>query len=114
MRYRQLGASGLRASVLTTGTMTFGGRGGFASIGSTGVEEGRRQVDRRLEAGVNLLDTANVCSDGLAEEIFQASRHQPAIGGFRLSPHALRPRPRVVVAPGRPAPVEAGARSTAR
>jgi aryl-alcohol dehydrogenase-like predicted oxidoreductase len=69
MRYRQLGASGLRVSVLTMGTMTFGGRGGFASVGSTDLEEARRQVDRCLEAGVNLIDTANVYSDGLSEEI---------------------------------------------
>jgi aryl-alcohol dehydrogenase-like predicted oxidoreductase len=69
MEYRQLGASGLRVSVLTMGTMTFGGRGGFAPVGSTGLEEARRQVDRCLEAGVNLIDTANVYSDGLSEEI---------------------------------------------
>ena len=69
MRYRQLGGSGLRVSALTMGTMTFGGTGGFASVGSTGLEEARRQVDRCLEAGVNLIDTANVYSDGLSEEI---------------------------------------------
>jgi aryl-alcohol dehydrogenase-like predicted oxidoreductase len=69
MRYRQLGGSGLRVSVLTMGTMTFGGAGGFASVGSTGLEEARRQVDRCLEAGINLIDTANVYSDGLSEEI---------------------------------------------
>jgi hypothetical protein len=44
MRYRQLGGSGLRVSVLTMGTMTFGGTGGFASVGSTGLEDARRQV----------------------------------------------------------------------
>jgi aryl-alcohol dehydrogenase-like predicted oxidoreductase len=69
MRYRQLGGSGLRVSVLTMGTMTFGGTGGFASVGSTDVEEARRQVDRCLDAGVNLIDTANVYSGGLSEEI---------------------------------------------
>jgi aryl-alcohol dehydrogenase-like predicted oxidoreductase len=69
MRYRQLGASGLRVSVLTMGTMTFGGAGGFASVGSTDLEGARRQVDRCLEAGINLIDTADVYSDGLSEEI---------------------------------------------
>jgi aryl-alcohol dehydrogenase-like predicted oxidoreductase len=69
MRYRQLGASGLRVSVLAMGTMTFGGKGGFASVGSTGVDEARRQVDACLEAGINLIDTANVYSGGLSEEI---------------------------------------------
>ena len=69
MEYRALGRSGLRISVLTMGTMTFGGRGGFASVGSTGVDQARRQVDMCLEAGVNLIDTADVYSGGLAEEI---------------------------------------------
>jgi aryl-alcohol dehydrogenase-like predicted oxidoreductase len=34
MEYRQLGKSGLRVSVLSLGTMTFGGRGNFTKIGS--------------------------------------------------------------------------------
>ena len=69
MEYRTLGRSGLRVSVLTMGTMTFGGQGDFANVGSTGVDEARRQVDQCLEAGVNLIDTADVYSGGLAEEI---------------------------------------------
>ena len=69
MEYRALGRSGLKVSVLTMGTMTFGGRGGFANVGSTGVDEARRQVDQCLEAGINLLDTADVYSGGAAEEI---------------------------------------------
>jgi aryl-alcohol dehydrogenase-like predicted oxidoreductase len=79
VEYRNLGKSGLKISVLTMGTMTFGGTGGFASVGSTGVEEARRQVDMCLEAGVNLIDTADVYSAGLAEEIvgkvLQGRRH---------------------------------------
>ena len=55
--------------MLTMGTMTFGGRGGFANVGSTGVDEARQQVDLCLEAGVNLIDTADVYSSGLSEEI---------------------------------------------
>jgi aryl-alcohol dehydrogenase-like predicted oxidoreductase len=69
MDYRQLGRSGLRVSALTLGTMTFGGRGNFANVGSTGVTDARRQVDLCLDAGVNLFDTADVYSDGLSEEI---------------------------------------------
>jgi aryl-alcohol dehydrogenase-like predicted oxidoreductase len=69
MEYRQLGRSGLRASVLTLGTMTFGGRGNFAAVGSTDVAGARRQVDRCLDAGINLFDTADVYSAGLSEEI---------------------------------------------
>jgi aryl-alcohol dehydrogenase-like predicted oxidoreductase len=69
VEYRALGRSGLKISVLTMGTMTFGGTGDFASVGSTGLDEARRQVDMCLEAGVNLIDTADVYSNGLAEEI---------------------------------------------
>ena len=69
MEYRALGKSGLRVSVLTMGTMTFGGRGNFADVGSTGADEARRQVDQCLAAGVNLFDTADVYSGGLSEEI---------------------------------------------
>ena len=69
MEYRTLGGSGLRVSVLTMGTMTFGGTGGFGDVGSTGLVEARRQVDMCLDAGVNLIDTADVYSAGLSEEI---------------------------------------------
>jgi len=51
------------------GTMTFGGSGPFKNVGSTDVQEARRQVDMCLDAGVNLIDTADVYSDGQAEEI---------------------------------------------
>jgi aryl-alcohol dehydrogenase-like predicted oxidoreductase len=69
MDYRQLGRSGLKVSVLSMGTMTFGGRGVFGNVGTTGVDGARRQVDQCLEAGVNLIDTADVYSAGLSEEI---------------------------------------------
>jgi aryl-alcohol dehydrogenase-like predicted oxidoreductase len=69
MEYRQLGQSGLRVSVLTLGTMTFGGRGGFQAVGATDVDGARRQVDMCLDAGINLIDTADVYSGGVAEEI---------------------------------------------
>ncbi len=73
MEYRQLGRSGLRVSALTMGTMTFGGRGPFGNVGDTGTDEARRQVDMCLDAGVNLIDTADVYSGGLAEEIVGAA-----------------------------------------
>ena len=62
MEYRQLGRSGLRVSALTLGTMTFGGRGGFRAVGATDVVSARRQVDMCLDAGINLIDTADVYS----------------------------------------------------
>lgn len=69
MEYRQLGRSGLRVSVLTLGTMTFGGSGAFAKTGDTDAAGARRLVDVALEAGINLFDTANVYSWGVSEEI---------------------------------------------
>jgi aryl-alcohol dehydrogenase-like predicted oxidoreductase len=69
MEYRQLGRSGLRVSALALGTMTFGGRGAFANVGATDVAGAARQVDMCLDAGVNMIDTADVYSLGLSEEI---------------------------------------------
>ena len=69
MEYRQLGRSGLKVSVFSLGTMTFGGKGNFGKTGATDVEGARRQVDLCLEAGINLVDTADIYSTGLAEEI---------------------------------------------
>ncbi|SER52494.1 Predicted oxidoreductase [Faunimonas pinastri] len=69
MEYRQLGRSGLRVSVLTMGTMTFGGKGNFGKVGSTDVDGARRQLDLCAEAGVNFIDTADVYSQGASEEI---------------------------------------------
>jgi aryl-alcohol dehydrogenase-like predicted oxidoreductase len=49
--------------------MTFGGRAQFRAVGETQLEDARRQIDMALDAGVNLIDTADVYSEGLAEEI---------------------------------------------
>ncbi len=57
--------------MLTLGTGTFGGKGElFSAWGSSGVAEARRLVDVCLDAGLNMFDSADVYSDGLAEEIF--------------------------------------------
>lgn len=69
MEYRYLGNSGLRVSVLSMGTFSFGGRGDFAMVGNQGVAEARKLVDLSIEAGINLFDTANMYSLGRSEEI---------------------------------------------
>ncbi|HXP55771.1 MAG TPA: aldo/keto reductase [Streptosporangiaceae bacterium] len=69
MEYRQLGRSGLRISTLTLGTMTFGGKGGFGQVGSTDLAGAKRQIGMALDAGVNLIDTADIYSAGASEEI---------------------------------------------
>ncbi|MDX6203528.1 MAG: hypothetical protein QOJ83_3028 [Frankiales bacterium] len=73
MEYRQLGRSGLKVSALTLGTMTYGGGGKFAKVGAVMHDEARTQIDLALDAGVNLIDTADVYSNGLSEEIVGAA-----------------------------------------
>jgi len=68
MEYRQLGRSGLRVSALTLGTMTFG-QAETSAIGTVDEAGVRRQVDIALDAGVNLIDTANMYSTGASETL---------------------------------------------
>src|SRR4030081_2703187 len=78
MELRRLGTSGLRVSALSLGAMTVGasqGRGtpyGTPTLtkgGTSSDEEARRVFDRALEAGINLVDTANVYTEGRSEEL---------------------------------------------
>jgi aryl-alcohol dehydrogenase-like predicted oxidoreductase len=69
METRFLGKSGLKISVLSFGTMTFGGSDFFQEIGATQVDEAQHLIDICLDAGVNIFDTADVYSNGLSEEI---------------------------------------------
>jgi len=80
MEYRQLGASGFKVPVLSLGTGTFGGAGEFfKGFGTNTVEEATRLVDIALEAGINMFDSADIYSNGLAEEILgQAIRGRRA------------------------------------
>ncbi|CAA9338512.1 MAG: Putative oxidoreductase [uncultured Nocardioidaceae bacterium] len=61
MEYRTLGSSGCAVSVLALGTMTFGRE--------TGEADSHAQLDRFVEAGGTLVDTADVYSTGVSEEI---------------------------------------------
>ncbi|MEW6750891.1 MAG: aldo/keto reductase [Candidatus Latescibacterota bacterium] len=61
MDYRDLGRTGVKVSPLCLGTMNFGG--------PTPAEEARRIVDRALEAGINVIDTANVYTGGESERL---------------------------------------------
>ena len=78
MHYRTLGRSGLKVSQLTLGTMTFGGEGAMAKVGNTDVQDARGMIDRAIDAGVNIFDTANMYSGGASEEILGQ-----ALGGKR-------------------------------
>ena len=69
MEYRRLGNSGLKVSVLTLGTMTYGGKGNFAKVGAGGVADVTRAIDLCADHGVNLIDTADIYSFGHCEEL---------------------------------------------
>jgi aryl-alcohol dehydrogenase-like predicted oxidoreductase len=74
MEHRRLGRSGLMVPALTLGTGTFGGKGEFfAAWGATDVAEATRMVDICLDAGLTMFDSADVYSDGAAEEILGAA-----------------------------------------
>ncbi|WP_437562421.1 aldo/keto reductase [Sorangium sp. So ce542] len=70
MEFRLLGGSGFKVPVLSLGTGTFGGGNEFfRGWGATDVAEATRLVDVSLEAGMNMFDSADIYSGGLAEEI---------------------------------------------
>ncbi|HEX5343216.1 MAG TPA: aldo/keto reductase [Duganella sp.] len=70
MNFKRLGKSGLRVPELSFGTATFGGGNDFFKAwGSTDAGAASRLIDVCLEHGVSMFDTADVYSDGLAEQI---------------------------------------------
>lgn len=95
MEYRLLGRSGLKVSTVTLGTMTMGGKGVFGKVGNVGLDEARRQIDMCIDAGVNLIDTADVYSNGACEEIVGE-----ALGGKRKDGVLLATKARFPMGPG--------------
>ena len=61
MEYRRLGRSGLKISKLALGTMNFGN--------PTDKTESFRIINTALDAGINILDCADVYADGESERI---------------------------------------------
>lgn len=61
MEYRRLGRAGLMVSELCLGTMTFGNEADEVTS--------KQITDRFVEAGGNFVDTANVYSKGVSEEL---------------------------------------------
>ncbi|MDQ3990756.1 MAG: aldo/keto reductase [Actinomycetota bacterium] len=62
MELRALGRTGVRVSELALGTMMLG------PWGNPDRDEGIRMIHRALDAGINLIDTADVYSRGVSEE----------------------------------------------
>ncbi|MDQ1431952.1 MAG: hypothetical protein QOF40_2554 [Actinomycetota bacterium] len=71
MERRRLGASGLEVSKLALGAMTFGS--GMPPVTTVDEQQARVMIDRALDAGVNLIDTADVYANGQSEEILGAA-----------------------------------------
>ncbi len=70
MRYHTLGQTGLLVSELCLGTMTFGaGEGIFQHMGGLQQQDVEELLKASLDAGINFIDTANVYSQGLSEQI---------------------------------------------
>ncbi|PPK67466.1 aldo/keto reductase [Actinokineospora auranticolor] len=63
MQYRTLGRTGVRVSTLALGAMNFG------RVGRTTQDEATAIVDAALEAGVNVIDTADAYGAGESEEL---------------------------------------------
>ena len=66
MNYRLFGRTGLRASELILGTMTFGDAWGEFGAGA---DESRKIFNAYVERGGNFIDTANGYTNGQSEEI---------------------------------------------
>ena len=90
MEYRQLGRCGLRISRLTLGTMGFGGSGQFRDVGEIDLDGARRQIDMALDAGVNLIDTADIYSLGASEEMSARRSAAAATGSCSRPRRAFR------------------------
>ncbi|XEY00900.1 aldo/keto reductase [Tistrella bauzanensis] len=70
MRMRRLGNSGLFISEFCFGAMTFGGRDGiWGQVGRLGQDDADALVRAALDAGINVIDTANTYADGRSEQM---------------------------------------------
>jgi aryl-alcohol dehydrogenase-like predicted oxidoreductase len=65
MHYRMLGSSTLRVSIVSLGTWVFGGD----NWGKVDDNESIASIQKAIEVGINLIDTAPVYGDGHAEAI---------------------------------------------
>jgi len=69
MKYNLLGNTGLLVSELCLGTMTFGGRGMWTAIGTLPQDQVNSLVKQSVDGGINFIDTANIYSEGLSEQM---------------------------------------------
>ena len=86
MRYRTLGRTGIQVSAYALGAMMFG------AIGNPDHDDSIRIIHKALDAGINVIDTAEVYSDGESEEIVGEAlkgRRDGIVLATKLRPRAL-------------------------
>ncbi|MDS2172245.1 aldo/keto reductase [Nesterenkonia sp. CL21] len=72
--YRQLSPTcGLRVSPVALGTLTFGRGEELTHMGDLDADRAAEMLSRAHEAGINLIDTANLYGRGVAEEVVAAA-----------------------------------------
>ncbi len=67
MKYTPIGRTGVHASLLALGAMTFGEKNTW-KLGGLGPEIVGKMVDRAIDVGINLFDTADVYDEGESEK----------------------------------------------
>jgi aryl-alcohol dehydrogenase-like predicted oxidoreductase len=90
LEYRDLGQTGMRVSEISLGTWAFGDGWGTVSEG-----DAYAALNRAVDLGVNLLDTADVYGDGRSEKLIaRLLKNRPNVeilvatkAGRRLDPH---------------------------
>ena len=86
MRYRTLGRTGIKVSAYALGAMMFG------AIGNPDHDDSIRIIHKALDAGINVVDTAEVYSDGESEEIVGKAlkgRRDNIVLATKVRPRAL-------------------------
>ncbi len=69
MNYNPLGNTGVLVSEICLGTMTFGGNGYWKAMGELQQDAVNDIVKTAVDQGINFIDTANVYSFGLSEQL---------------------------------------------
>jgi len=69
MKYKNLSNTGVLVSELCLGTMTFGGKGFWEVIGQQPQKEVNDLIKTSFDEGINFIDTANIYSEGLSEQL---------------------------------------------
>ena len=75
MKYKNLGATGLKVSQLCLGCMTFGVPDRGDHPWTLPEEQSRPLIRQAVDLGINFFDTANAYSDGTSEEIVGRALH---------------------------------------